>query len=170
MRALIGNRGAWAGLVLLGACASEAPQQQEPASTPPPTAPVSAPVVAPTRPAPKEPSIPLVKPSPSPTESMLSQGPPAPPSGATALSIPPAASLIGLSFAELEARMGRPTAEFARAPAKVWQYRVDECVLDVYFYLDVARNAFHSLHHDAKRNGVQDESCVRRIQNARRQS
>jgi len=101
---------------------------------------------------------------------MLSQGPPAPPGGATALSIPPAASLIGLSMADLEALMGRPTAEFARAPAKVWQYRVDECVLDVYFYLDMARNAFHSLHHDAKRDGVQDESCVRRIQNARRRS
>lgn len=171
MRAMIGSRGAWAGLVLLAGCATEPPAPPPPMPQPPPAAqapPAPPPAAAaPARPQPAEPSAPLVKPAPSPTETMLSPGPATPPATA---SIPPAATLIGLSMADLEARLGRPTAAFERAPAKVLQYRAGECVLDVYFYLDVARNAFQSLHHDAKRDGVQDEGCVRRIQDARRQS
>lgn len=173
MRAMIGSRGAWAGLVLLAGCATEPPAPPPPMRQPPPVAQVPQapppPAAAPARPQPAEPSAPLVKPAPSPTETMLSPGSATPPGTATA-STPPAASLIGLSMADLEARLGRPTAAFERAPAKVLQYRAGECVLDVYFYLDVARNAFQSLHHDAKRDGVQDEGCVRRIQDARRQS
>lgn len=172
MRAMIGSRGAWAGLVFLAGCATEPPAPPPPMPQPPPAAQAPAPqaaVPAPVRPPPAEPSAPLVKPPPSPTESMLSPGSATPPGTATA-SIPPAASLIGLSMADLEARLGRPAAAFERAPAKVMQYRAGECVLDVYFYLDVARNAFQSLHHEARRDGVQDEGCIRRIQDARRQS
>ncbi len=173
MRALIGNRGAWTGLLLLAGCAAEpppppAPLQQPPPSPPPQAAAAPAALAPASRPPSREPSPPLVKPSPSPTETMHSPGPGNPAPGDVAAVR--ATSLVGLSMAELEQRLGKPAAAFDRAPAKVWQYRTGECVLDVYFYLDVARNAFHSLHHDAKRDGVQDEGCIRRIQDARRHS
>lgn len=177
MRALIGSRGAWVGLALLAGCATEPPPPPAPLRQPPP-GPVTAPhaaaspptAIAPsTRSGPGEPAPPLAKPPPSPTETMLAPPSASPPGQTAAIGTPPA-SLIGLTMQDLEARFGRPNEQFDRAPAKVWQYRSGECVLDVYFYLDVARNAFHSLHHDAKRDGVQDEGCVRRIQDARRQS
>lgn len=64
---------------------------------------------------------------------------------------PPAPlKLIGLSRSEAEILLGRPAAEAERSPAKVWQYRTAECTVDVYFYLDVARNEFYALHYEAR--------------------
>jgi hypothetical protein len=94
---------------------------------------------------------------------------------------PPAPlKLIGLSRGEAEALLGRPAAEAERSPAKVWQYRAPDCTVDVYFYLDVARNEFYALHYEARgpqtaaggtavvgRSEAADR-CLRRLHDANR--
>lgn len=57
--------------------------------------------------------------------------------------------MVGLSEEEVSELLGDPTARADRPPAKVWQYRADNCAVDIYFYLDVGRNAFYALHYDS---------------------
>jgi hypothetical protein len=57
--------------------------------------------------------------------------------------------LVGLSEDEVQALLGPPAVAADRPPAKVWQYRAGSCSVDVYFYLDVGRNAFYALHYDS---------------------
>ncbi len=88
----------------------------------------------------------------------------------------PEIKLVGLTQAETEELLGPPAASSEQAPAKVWQYRAGDCAVDVYFYLDVARNDFYALHYDtpdpAKETagGTPSEAanrCLRRVYNAR---
>ena len=92
----------------------------------------------------------------------------------------PPLKLIGLTRSEAEALLGVPAAEAERSPAKVWQYRAEDCTVDVYFYLDVARNEFYALHYEARgpqaaaggtavvgRSEAADR-CLRRIHDANR--
>lgn len=95
--------------------------------------------------------------------------------------VPPAQlKLIGLSRGDAESLLGPPAAEAERSPAKVWQYRAADCTIDVYFYLDVARNEFYALHYEARgpqtaaggtaavgRSEAADR-CLRRIHDANR--
>jgi hypothetical protein len=86
--------------------------------------------------------------------------------------------LVGLSRPETQALLGPPTAESERSPAKVWQYLSGDCAVDVYFYLDVARNEFYALHYEARAplasaggplNGAPAaEWCLRRVHDAHR--
>jgi hypothetical protein len=57
--------------------------------------------------------------------------------------------LVGLSESEVQALLGPPSTAADQPPAKVWQYRAGNCAVDVYFYLDVGRNAFYALHYDS---------------------
>lgn len=108
---------------------------------------------------------PLVKPPPPPGQvpAQVAAVDPAP-----SPPLPPPRALAGLSMSETESELGRPAAESDRAPAKVWQYRAGECSVDVYFYLDMARNGFYALHHEARRGAILDETCIRAIQEAGR--
>jgi hypothetical protein len=92
----------------------------------------------------------------------------------------PDVKLVGLSQPETETLLGPPTAASDRPPAKVWEYRAGDCTLDVYFYLDVGRNAFYALHYDSPTlnssgapatASVPDaaDRCLRRVYNAHRQ-
>jgi hypothetical protein len=116
---------------------------------------------------------PLVKPAAPPSLAAAVPPPPAqiaavdPAPPPTAPATPPRA-LAGLSMTETETELGRPAAESDRAPAKVWQYRAGECAVDVYFYLDMARNGFYALHHEARRGAILDETCIRTVQEAGR--
>jgi hypothetical protein len=93
---------------------------------PPPPSP------APPAPAPEAPrAVRVVPPPPRPA--------PAPPSEI---------KLVGLSEDEVQALLGPPSSATDQPPAKVWQYRAGNCAVDVYFYLDVGRNAFYALHYD----------------------
>jgi len=75
--------------------------------------------------------------------------------------------------------LGQPAQESDAAPAKVWRYRASECVLDVYFYLDVQRNGFYALHYTtygaagaqtaAAAASPEAERCVRQVHDERRQ-
>ena len=86
--------------------------------------------------------------------------------------------LVGLSRPETMALLGPPTGESERSPAKVWQYLTGDCTVEVYFYLDVARNDFYALHYETRApvasaggaaNGVPATAgCLRRVHDARR--
>jgi hypothetical protein len=41
---------------------------------------------------------------------------------------------MGLGAAELLARFGEPELRRAEPPAELWQYRSDDCVLEVFLY------------------------------------
>ncbi len=88
--------------------------------------------------------------------------------------------MVGLSQPETESLLGPPTTSSDRPPAKVWEYRTNDCALEVYFYLDVGRNAFYALHYDSptlNSSGVPAtasvpdaaDRCLRRVYNAHRQ-
>lgn len=104
--------------------------------------------------------------------------PPAPAPGREAGTPDTEIRLVGLSRPETLALLGPPAGENERSPAKVWQYLTGDCTVDVYFYLDVARNDFYALHYEARAavasagsttNGIPAaEWCVRRVHDARR--
>ncbi|HJS33625.1 MAG TPA: hypothetical protein VJ924_16650, partial [Alphaproteobacteria bacterium] len=91
----------------------------------------------------------------------------------------PGIKLVGLSQPETAEILGQPAQESDAAPAKVWRYRASECVLDVYFYLDVQRNGFYALHYTAygaagaqlaaAAASPEAERCVRQVHDERRQ-
>jgi hypothetical protein len=47
-------------------------------------------------------------------------------------------TLIGLDSAGVEAMLGPPDLRRREAPAELWQYRNEACVLDLYLYADGA--------------------------------
>jgi hypothetical protein len=153
-------------ILLLGASCSETlyddPQAQQainvPLDEPPPDPATSPPLDKLVRPPPG----PLVKPAPPPSVEE------APAQVAAIDPVPPPKALAGLSMSETESELGPPVAEADRAPAKVWQYRAGECSVEVYFYLDMARNGFYALHHEARRGTILDETCIRTIKEAGR--
>jgi len=114
---------------------------------------------------------------PSPTAKAVPVPTPRPPPREPA----PEIKLVGLSQSETETLLGPPSTSLDRPPAKVWQYRAGDCALDVYFYLDVGRNAFYALHYDspgltssgtpapATASVPDAERCLRRVYNAHRQ-
>jgi hypothetical protein len=80
----------------------------------------------------------------------------------------PEIKLVGMSRGEAATLLGAPTEERDVAPAKIWKFATGECVVDVYFYLDVARNDFYALHYNVQdRNGATTgeaaERCLQRI-------
>jgi hypothetical protein len=80
----------------------------------------------------------------------------------------PEFKLVGMSRGETATLLGAPTEERDAAPAKIWKFMAGECVIDVYFYLDVARNDFYALHYNVQdRYGVTTgepaERCLQRI-------
>ncbi|MBI3707879.1 MAG: hypothetical protein HY246_09410 [Proteobacteria bacterium] len=87
--------------------------------------------------------------------------------------------LVGLSEEETIVLLGQPAAESDAAPAKLWEYRGRDCVLDVYFYLDVSRNGFYALHYAARGGSAapsrtaptptaEGDRCLRRIYDDKR--
>lgn len=84
-----------------------------------------------------------------------SQSQPQPESPALEAVSPPEIKLVGMSRGEAAMLLGAPTEERDVAPAKIWKFAISECTVDVYFYLDVARNDFYALHYNAQdRNGI----------------
>lgn len=85
--------------------------------------------------------------------------------------------VVGLSRPETQALLGPPSGEAERSPAKVWQYLTGDCAVDVYFYLDVARNDFYALHYETRApiasagtaplNGAAADGCLRRLHDQR---
>lgn len=64
------------------------------------------------------------------------------------LTRPDAATLTGLSAAEVVALFGEPDFRRPEPPAELWQYRSADCVLDVFLYSDAA--GVHVIHSEAR--------------------
>jgi hypothetical protein len=58
--------------------------------------------------------------------------------------------LIGKNQAEADSMLGAPNAILTAPPATIWQYKVDGCTLDVFFYMDMGSNSLRALAYDAK--------------------
>jgi hypothetical protein len=80
----------------------------------------------------------------------------------------PEIKLVGMSRGETATLLGAPAEERDATPAKIWKFAAGECAVDVYFYLDVARNDFYALHYNVQdRNGATTgeaaDRCLQRI-------
>ena len=81
-------------------------------------------------------------------------------SSATASVAPPKAAkpaagfdpnrLIGLNYDEATSVAGKPADTRDEPPASVWRYRVEECFVDVYFYMDMGTQTFRALAYEVK--------------------
>lgn len=77
--------------------------------------------------------------------------------------------LVGLDQAGTLALLGRPGGMRDEPPATVWSYRLNDCLLEVFFYRDVKSRALHVLTYDVRQRGVaageaDPDLCVGRIQ------
>jgi hypothetical protein len=80
----------------------------------------------------------------------------------------PEIKLVGMSRGETATLLGAPEEERDAAPAKIWKFAAGECAVDVYFYLDVARNDFYALHYNVQNGngattGEAADRCLQRI-------
>lgn len=169
--------GMLAAVVLLAGCANIESYLDEWLSPPAAEEPIvvaipePAPELAPTPPAPAAPKAkpaPRVarlpapperpaQPAPTPETRVIPEAPP-----------PPDIKVVGVSRAQAMTLFGSPLEQRDAAPAKIWQYRAGECEVDVYFYLDVARNDFFALHYDVRNAraaaaGETAERCLQRL-------
>lgn len=78
-------------------------------------------------------------PKPAPTEQNLPK---------TAQLVPQ--RLIGLDQREVTDLLGPAIRTREVPPAVVWEYRLDACALDIFFYLDLANKRFRALAYDMK--------------------
>lgn len=146
-------RGLWLSLaasLALGACAL---MQQTPQEEPTP-APVAEDNGAATA---SVPAPPLAKPAP----------PVAPPPKP---SIEPQ-SLVGLGEEEITRMLGEPREVRNDPPAMVWNYAVNDCRFDLFFYLDLKSQDFRALAYNFEPNTTSDGAkkvCLARIQEANR--
>lgn len=60
------------------------------------------------------------------------------------------AKLMGLTFDDAEAAAGKPADTREEPPATVWRYQTDDCMIDVFFYMDLATKQFRAVAYDVK--------------------
>ncbi|MFQ5785428.1 MAG: hypothetical protein ACE5H8_11490 [Alphaproteobacteria bacterium] len=134
-----------------------------PAAEPPPVAAPPPPVAAP--PAEADNAGPAPLPTVPAAEIARLTPPEAPPTEA-----PPAVDddpeqIMGLDHDALEALLGAPGFLRDEAPAQVWQYRGEGCVLDVYLYTDGAdapyRVEYYEIRGDAEPGAEEKRRCFR---------
>lgn len=146
----------WLGLTaaaMLGACElptspSEEPEPQVGTEAP---ASVEPPAEAAAVPAETKPKTPVPPPPPKP--SMEPQ------------------ALVGLGEEEVTRMLGEPREVRNDPPAMVWNYAVNDCRLDLFFYLDLKSQDFRALAYNFEPNTTSDgakKACLARIQEANR--
>ena len=57
---------------------------------------------------------------------------------------------MGLTYDDTEAVAGKPAEMREEPPATVWRYQTDDCVIDVFFYMDLATKQFRAVAYDVK--------------------
>ncbi|MHB1216583.1 MAG: hypothetical protein ACYC1L_00095 [Alphaproteobacteria bacterium] len=60
------------------------------------------------------------------------------------------AKLMGLTYDDTEAAAGKPAEMRDEPPATVWRYQTDDCVIDVFFYMDLATKQFRAVAYDVR--------------------
>jgi hypothetical protein len=79
--------------------------------------------------------------------------------------------IVGMNEARVASTLGPPFARSENPPARVWQYRGEDCILKVRFFLDLNDQSFRALSVDAaKTDGEKDvpERCFAQVMAARR--
>jgi hypothetical protein len=69
-------------------------------------------------------------------------------------SVPPEQQLMGLSASALEGVLGEPTLLRPEAPAQLWQYADDLCVLQIFLYEPIAGGEAVVEYIEARMRGV----------------
>lgn len=80
-------------------------------------------------------------------------------------------TLVGLGEEEVTRMLGEPREVRNDPPAMVWNYAVNECRLDLFFYLDLKSQDFRALAYNFEPNTTSDgakKACLARIQEANR--
>lgn len=80
-------------------------------------------------------------------------------------------SLVGLGEEDVTRMLGEPREVRNDPPAMVWNYAVNECRLDLFFYLDLKSQDFRALAYNFEPNTTSDgakKACLARIQEANR--
>jgi hypothetical protein len=80
-------------------------------------------------------------------------------------------ALVGLGEEEITRMLGEPREVRNDPPAMVWNYVVNECRLDLFFYLDLKSQDFRALAYNFEPNTTTDgakKACLARIQEANR--
>ncbi len=97
--------------------------------------------------------------TPSPDTELANSATPAPPSPQAAAGTPPGAGeasppvtsisrVVGSDPSDILALFGEPALNQEVPPARLWQYGTPNCVLRVYFYMDMATTDFRVLSYD----------------------
>lgn len=60
------------------------------------------------------------------------------------------AKLIGLTYEDTENAVGKPNDIREEPPATVWRYQTEDCLVDVFFYMDLATKQFRAVAYDVK--------------------
>lgn len=68
--------------------------------------------------------------------------------------------LIGLDFTVTRALLGEPAQQTEQSPAKIWTYKGQECMLNVFFYPSVEGGAFRLLTYEAQGGETAAEEAV----------
>lgn len=71
------------------------------------------------------------------------------------------ATLIGLDQAEIIAALGEPKERGDEAPARVWRYVADDCVVKLFFYLDLGDEEFHLLTYETNQQDGGSDAAQR---------
>ncbi len=80
--------------------------------------------------------------------------------------------LIGLGEDEVSRMLGEPRQVRNDPPAMVWTYGVNECKMDLFFYLDLKSQDFRALAYNFEPNTTSDvakKACLARIQEDNRE-
>jgi hypothetical protein len=112
--------------------------------------------------APKATPVPPI-PRPKPGDKSVT---PAPPTGA-----PEVEELLGWDFSATQALLGDPVLEEVQAPARIWTYNGERCVLRLFFFPEVGSDAFRLLTYEATGEdgvGAEAQSCLESLFVARR--
>lgn len=141
--------------LLLASCSYFQPA--EPANPPPPPAPMAKPAPVATR------AIPIVQARPEEKPALL------PPRPVPKPNVLDPKNLVGLDQVAVEKLIGKPQDIYEEPPATVWNYRTEECTLDLYFYLDIGTHKMRALSYDVKadsksQRGGAARLCVGQIQ------
>lgn len=74
-----------------------------------------------------------------------------------------AADLIGSTSAATRSLLGTPAAVRHEPPAEIWQYRSQNCVLDVYIYDTVRHAEIRERQHAGNTSAAIDRHCLEQL-------
>ncbi|MCP4328557.1 MAG: hypothetical protein GY791_09000 [Alphaproteobacteria bacterium] len=80
--------------------------------------------------------------------------------------------LIGRNERQVKATLGTPAAQRDVPPAKIWHYSEDDCVISVYFYLNLESQVFQALRYEIverPRSAIEGRECYAMLVASRRQ-